>query len=489
MKLVAGFFRLNMPKTFEPSPKAKTPPPQVDDHFVTIEDVPVFDEHEADDGVVYGPEELEAIAENCNRRIRDTGDYVALTDGHTPDPDKHAEGKQPEVLGLAGPFTVGEIGNERPRKCIMARFRLFKDTANRAMRLPRRSVEVWQEKDPKDRYFDPIALLGAETPRRDLGMIYRYGKGGEKVKVCRYTATFPGGSNTFIPGETDRDRNAKENAMAISPEDIQQIVAALSELDVFKWAQDAMKAEQAQTMKNEAPAPDAGAVPPVAAPAPDADKDNMAKYMAEDPDMVAMRKYMEADDVPGAKTHMAAMSPEAREKMKKCYGMDQDGPDQPAKDFYAKASEDDKSPEGAEARGEELVAADKYRKEHADLKAKYSRLESEHKKVIADRDNLRREKVKAERYSKLTSFQTEGILVDPDKEIDEVVGMTEVQWEQHQGRIKDKYRRAPIGTVLPGGKMANDPSIAARTERSAKARRMVESGAAKTFDEAMSRLN
>lgn len=473
-RLVAGFFRSNMPKTIEASPKARTPAPQVDDDFVVIESVPVFDEHEADDGAVYGPEELEAIAENCNRRIRDTGDFVALTDGHTPDPDKNAEGKQPDVLGLAGPFTVGTLGNEKPRKCIFARFRLFKDTANRAMRLPRRSVEVWQEKDPKDRYFDPIALLGAETPRRDLGMLYRYAKSkanGQPVKVCRYTAALPGGANTFIPGEVDRDKNDKEHAMPIGPEEIQQIVAALGELDVFKWAADKMKAEQAQSMQNNAPPADA---PP--------DAEAMKKYMAEDPDMMAMKKYQEASDVPGAKTHLAGMAPEAVERMKKCYAMEADGPDQPAKDFYAKLADD----ENAEVPKPE---ADKYRKEHADLKARYSRLEADSKKDKAELAKLRGEKTRAERYSKLNELQTSGVIVDPDKEIDDVVSMSDAEWGRHQARIAEKYQKAPLGMALPSGKMANDPSMAARADRSAKARQMVESGQVKTFEEALAKVS
>src|SRR5574340_384506 len=77
--------------------------------WVTVQNVPVFKEHTTTrstcracgehnrDGVCpacgtpaevlrFGREELEAIANRCNQRIRETGDYAALVIGHTPDP-------------------------------------------------------------------------------------------------------------------------------------------------------------------------------------------------------------------------------------------------------------------------------------------------------------------------------------------------------------------------------------------------------------------
>lgn len=441
-----------MPKTLEPPPKAsEASQPYEEDGMVVIDDVPVFDEHEADDGTTYGPEELQAIADNCNRRIRDTGDYVALTDGHTQDPEDPKSIKnaktgmlaQPEVLGLAGPFRVGEIGEENPRKCILARFRYFNDKADRAMRLPRRSVEVWQEKDPKQRYFDPIALLGSEAPRRDLGMLYRYSKGrngaSRRVPVVRYSAAFPGGGpNTFVPG-TDRDKNSKEPTMAIAPEDIQAIVAAISETDWAKWAQ--------RQMANESMASDS----------PEA----MQKYMAEDPDMQAMKRYQEGGDMAGAKTHMASMAPEARERMKKCYGMAEGGPDAPQKEFYAKCEEPD-------ADDKKEPEAEKYRKENASLVARYNRLEASHRTLQAKVDAAEQKACRAERYSKLTEKREAGYILDPDVEIEECVKMSPAEWDVHLNRI-ERYARAPMGTVLPLVKGLPGNDLAARTATAQKA--------------------
>jgi len=58
------------------------------ERFVTLRDVPVFVEHEtiAKDGrrLRFGRAELEAVCRRCNQRIDQTGDYAAVTLGHTP---------------------------------------------------------------------------------------------------------------------------------------------------------------------------------------------------------------------------------------------------------------------------------------------------------------------------------------------------------------------------------------------------------------------
>src|SRR5271168_2452804 len=69
--------------------------------WVTVESVPLLDEHEMtnEDGqpVAYvGKQELEQIAHNNNRKVRETGDPATLILGHTSDdpqaPEKPAQG-------------------------------------------------------------------------------------------------------------------------------------------------------------------------------------------------------------------------------------------------------------------------------------------------------------------------------------------------------------------------------------------------------------
>ena len=111
----------------------------------------------------YTRDVLEAIAENMNRRISDTGDFTPICAGHTPTDDERRRGvPMPDLVGFSGPFYVGMLGGDNPRPAIYAKnWAIFRDEVDRARKLPRRSVEVWREENPRDRYFDPIALLGA----------------------------------------------------------------------------------------------------------------------------------------------------------------------------------------------------------------------------------------------------------------------------------------------------------------------------------------
>lgn len=249
---------------------------------VDVRDVPVWAEHEivGRDGkqVKYGRDELAAIVDKCNSRIADTGDFAALTFGHTPTQEQKAAGMpMPELAGFAGPFRLGMIGKTNPRWAIFADEHHHRDTADLARKAPRRSPEVWLHPRIDQRFMDPIALLGAETPRLDLGM--RYGKIGD-LQVEKYAATEAGCNNVFVPGDDSgrkRDRyeepEIKGNELMLAPEDIQQIVAAISETDWAKWSQQKMEAERGTNPTDGAPADDgipapAPAMPPEPAPAP-----------------------------------------------------------------------------------------------------------------------------------------------------------------------------------------------------------------------------
>jgi hypothetical protein len=160
------------------------------DEFVTFRDVPIFAEHEttAKDGrkLRFTRTELEMIAARCNRRISETGDYAAVTIGHTPDP-RVAEihpGSIPPVVGFAGGFKIGVLGQrgQRQRYAILADLHIYKEDAGRVKKFPRRSPELWLEDKYEEMFLDPIALLGAEAPRLDMGLLYSAMRGNRRVE-------------------------------------------------------------------------------------------------------------------------------------------------------------------------------------------------------------------------------------------------------------------------------------------------------------------
>lgn len=208
--------------------------------YEIFRNVPVFDEHTGDDGVVYDKQRLQKIADNNNRRIDDTGDWCPLVPGHTPDEPGQ---EQPEIIGYAGPFKVSIIGKVDPRHCIFADFRVHRDHAETFRKNPRRSVELWPEENPDDRFFDPIAILGAETPKRPLGMT-RYKATTSTRKRIRYemgadvTPVEAGGGNTYIPGTTGKkkknpqtfNQEGKNMDVALTPEFMAQLMEGMAPL-------------------------------------------------------------------------------------------------------------------------------------------------------------------------------------------------------------------------------------------------------------------
>jgi hypothetical protein len=175
--------------------------------FITVKR-PIFDEHDQLENEEWKttPEVLSRIIDRFKERAADTGDYPVVTDGHTPDdPDK----RQPDVLGFATDFSLGRIGKVKPRKAIIAEMKIYRDKAARLKTLPRCSVELWPDMvadpvvlHPDKHPIDTIALLGAERPARDLGLMYSKIANGKH----RYSHTFPDldEKDTMTPDEIKR---------------------------------------------------------------------------------------------------------------------------------------------------------------------------------------------------------------------------------------------------------------------------------------------
>lgn len=386
------------------------------DGFELHRDRPIFAEHTTKDRdgnlVVYDRAALQAIKDRCNKRISDTGDFAALTEGHTPE---DSEAVMPKVLGYVGPYRLGMIGNEKPRWAIFADEWHDPADKEKLRRLRRRSPEVWLEDRMQDRFFDPVAALGAEAPRLDLGM--RYCRTADGRTVEKYTAVAPSPASVFVPGHGDDDQpdkyDAESNTM-VGPEDIQKIIEALLQTEPMKFVLAQMEEQQgAGDVIDDTPPADVpldapvDETPPVddTPPAPaedDEDKAMMSRYMAGEADEEELQQYRAGK--------------QAR---------------------YSKRNQ------------EAAVDRERYQKLEADnrtLKTSQRKLESELAELRKSHDQIVAEKRRAERYSKLSELRQDRAF-DLEEEVEFVKDMDDQQFERHLSCV-EKYQRIGVGTQL-----------------------------------------
>lgn len=244
--------------------------------FLNIRDVPVFAEHEtvtrAGKPIKFGLDELSKIAERCNRRIETSGDYAAITIGHTPSPEDSAKGApDPDVIGFAGPFRLGVMGHEDAAKryAILADFHIYRDELKRLRKNPRRSPEVWLEDRFEEMFLDPIALLGAQAPRLDMGLLYSaHRAGGRQIeKYAAVLAGSPSATSVFIPGQVGEEksheryaegdsgfsdavpvqtearqkRESEERPAMLEPQEVEQIVDAIARTPQWQFISQMMQ--------------------------------------------------------------------------------------------------------------------------------------------------------------------------------------------------------------------------------------------------------
>lgn len=252
-----------------------------DSLFVNVPAVPIFAEHTTTctsgryQGRVltFGHSELLAVAQRCNQRIAMTGDYATLCLGHTPPKEMvlKGEAEPPEVVGMAGPFYMGQLvaGDGTRRWAILADFHYFREDYPRMKKYPRRSPELWLEERYADMFLDPIALLGSEAPRLDMGMVYSRFQAGRVVELYSAAAA-PSASNVFVENHDSigshyaaEDHNSGGNAM-LAPEDLKAITDAFMQTEPMQWVVSQM--QQGGSPGGQAPGanppPDAGGAPP-----------------------------------------------------------------------------------------------------------------------------------------------------------------------------------------------------------------------------------
>ncbi len=146
-------------------PKPELPPAE----YVTRDSVFVLDPHQLRDKhgkviVDVTEDMLNKIAQNQNARIKKTGDATPLVIGHTKD-DGH-EHEQPELVGYATDWRLEKFF-KTGKRALACTFHVFSKAVDKVRKYPRRSVELWLD----SLTIDPISLLGATTPERDLGLL------------------------------------------------------------------------------------------------------------------------------------------------------------------------------------------------------------------------------------------------------------------------------------------------------------------------------
>lgn len=269
----------------------------------------VFAEHSAIDGQgqprTYDLAALVRIVRTNNHRINDFDGFSPISDGHTPNPEDPVQ-TEPDILGYAGPYRLGMIGRKEPRWAVFCDEWHASHALDRLRAKPRRSVELWTfANDPNRMHFDPIAAIGSETPRLNLPVKFRR-EARDGVLVERYTFSAPsmaspGAGNTFlkgtgktrpnVPGRSKPLYAASEgqpvaqegNSMALSNEDIGQIMQAITSTPQFQFLEQLMAQEQGAGEQPGAGEPDGDeAPPPDAMPPAEDDLSDLDDLMVDD---------------------------------------------------------------------------------------------------------------------------------------------------------------------------------------------------------------
>lgn len=255
--------------------------------YVRCEAVPILDAHtrprwDAKGNSlpprVYDEDRLRLICANSNRRDAEGNPGVLLI-GHTNLKADHPETAQPPPVGITRNYTIGDW---QGRPCIMADLYVEASKAAEAFSYPRRSVEVfYDDADPAGNYIDALALI-RRTPERSLGLLvgprqkdlYALGMSPDDDAPPEPGATEPAPDAPLTPAtdpepeptsapEPDPTSSLEPPRMAIDPEDLKAIVAAVLEAQ-------AAAATAAAAPTDDAPADDD--TPPTDAPTAEPEK-------------------------------------------------------------------------------------------------------------------------------------------------------------------------------------------------------------------------
>jgi len=370
--------------------------------FITVTDVPIFDAHGD-----FAESDLIEIARNSQARIDDTGDACPLTLGHTP---KRGENKpQPQIVGDARNFRVGQFGKTKPRACIFADFNIEAKHADTVReQYPRRSIELW----PNDRVIDPIALLGATTPQRDLGLL----------KFNRH-------SDDSIHYSRERDgepiRHEMRDGAMFGMEDFMSL---FMETPVGKYLQNKMEEDM-----------QAGAAASVNAEQVNKDAEELnAEAEGKDIDGDGDLDTLGTDE--GDNLHDDDAPPDVDAE-----AGDDESPFPPDESNDPKKK---KEPVKM-AKQEKSEATEKIRMERDSLAIKFAKLEERLKVTESKLEAAEKKAAKAERERAFAQLESEGLDFERAEEMAYCEDMSAEQFAKHCDHMKKRYQRATPGRGRP----------------------------------------
>ena len=414
------------------------------EQFLLIPRVPIFREHylRLPDGrtVYFDRAKLQQIADNCNRRIEQTGDYVPIVVSHT------GKGIDPPCVGFAGPFYVEPLAiDDDTVWAITADFHIYRECEEVLKYYPKRSVEIYTD-GPLDRwYIDPIALI-SKTPRLDLGLLYSREASG-KIRV-RYSAADPGPVSVYTPELAGRNKKSKYAAPAAAG--AAAAMAALSALQALPSLGQQV-AEQSVDMAS-------GAVYEQPSEKIDPEK---ARQILHDKEVRGHPLTEKQRRMFGA----AASRAEYEQKEEKAMALSKEDLDAIVQAFLEtpvgqwiqkKMAEEEQSDQGADGGSSPVVDDSKVPE-----KAEYEETDSENvaestiealqKQIEELKKQLEEERARrsdVERYSKLKQLRAR-YLFDLDREFQRCRRMSDQQFDQHVKEVIPNYKENPASGFLP----------------------------------------
>lgn len=381
--------------------------------YVIVDDVPIFDEDELNP-----TEKLMRICEVNNNRIMDTGDKIPLVIGHTT--EGATEKEQPEIVGWASNLKLGTIGNLNPRSVITATWEILKDCADEVKKYPRRSIELWLD----DYIIDPIALLGASRPAKNLGLLTFSAE--KQSKITKYFED---------KEEIEMD---KTDIINLITEIMNQSELAAA---VKKIMEDHARLEH-QEQAEEQPEADQEGV----------ETEQDAEEAAETPEEEAS----ETEEVAQEAEEHPELSDETVEQIVEDHEVAKEEATPGAGNTFVPAiegDEDEKKKKKNELQGEVVKYQAEVNQYKIDLETKNAIVEkyaAELKKVADERNDLVNKYKMAVREKDLVVLSHQ-YSFDKDVELKEVESMDDAQYDQHINIIKTRYNKVPLdrGFVSP----------------------------------------
>ena len=393
--------------------------------FVIKKDVPILDEHvlrdeDGEELVNIDEKRLLEIARRNNARVAQTGDLTPIVIGHTRDGEP--EDEQPEIVGYASGFGVKPFG-KTGRKALTATFKFFKDKVDKIRQFPRRSVELWLS----DWKIDPIALLGATTPERDLGLL-QLSRGGQK-KIRRIMFSQNGQPAAPSPGNSGQDSQVAAIANAV--------VETLKQTDVWQF----MEQQMATASAPEPPLPPGG----MDLPPPELGMDDGAGLLPEEEDFPPEEEEEgDYEDEDAGEEDEPVRYQNSMPSGTNTYTPSYCKPKQ--------MSRQAQNPRRVQLQRPTLPPelVERIRMAAAQRRAETTRYQKAFHQLASEHEQLRLKFQRADREKDLIQLEAEGYVLDRVEELDTVTDMDDAAYKRHLGTIRKRYQRAPVNVSLPG---------------------------------------